>query len=603
MPGLRFAPLIRVSTEKQEKRGESLNTQKADLEADIKSMDGKIFKSFSGQEHATPTYERKILDELLNDAKQNKFDAVIIWSLDRWSRDNKRSAEDLQILKDNNIRFFVRTQEYDLHDENAYFMISLYSLMGRTQAYTQTRKSIINRIARAKQGAPTSGRLPYGRIYDKKTNLWTIDHDKQLIIQDVAKRYLSGESMEKIANHYGMNLPNMHKLLKYRCGDTWEQSFRSKQLKIDETVTTKIPRLLPESIIKQIHDRSEGNKTYFHGLTKHDYLLSRMIFCEECGYALTGILNISGKLYYKHQIKRGCKKSFFHSILAELIEQAVINDIFRMLGDKPAIEAAAKAAIPNLKEIEELKRSIEQEEKQLHKIKIAKNRLIDQVADGTISNNDIKDKMTKLKEQEAQIQSQLSIHKTKCENVPDFKAASRKANLLLRLSKDILRSHMHLSEMTFNEKRKLLQVAFAGKDVDGKRYGAYINKNKKGDWIYTIRGIMGMTSTNFASELHSEPLDPSEYLTEDDYIKQDMVGNDVVNYDLKGVTRKLYVFYDFSSNNHFNLSSGFVYVYYGTNRTIHLRNNFIFRITNYSQCKLYDNIYTHKDNNVKHGSQ
>ena len=489
MKGLRFAPLIRVSTIQQERQGESINTQKSDLQADVKNMGGKVVKLYSGQEHATPDYERKILDQLLADAKQGLFDAVIIWSLDRWSRDNERSAIDLRILKDNNIRFFVRTQEYDLHDENAYFMISLYSLIGRTQAYTQTRKSIINRIARAKQGIPVAGKLPYGRTYDKKTNTWGIDPEKQLIVEDAAKRYLSGESMDSIANLVGIHTPNLHEILKQRCGDTWEQRFRCKQLKIDEIVPTKIPRLLDESIIKQIHARSEGNKTYFHGMNKHEYILSRMIFCERCGYALTGEPSNFGELCYRHQRKRGCKKTFFCSISADIIENAVMDDIFRMLGDKPAIEAAAKAAIPDLQEIEKLKKIIEQEEKQLHSIGIAKKRLIDEVSKGNITGDDIKDKMIKLKDQEEKLQSEITLHKAKRDTVPDFKIASRKTNLLLRLRQDILRSHKHLDEMTFAEKRKLVQVAFAGTDVDGKRYGVYIDRNKKGDWIYTINGI------------------------------------------------------------------------------------------------------------------
>ena len=487
-PGLRFAPLIRVSTEKQEKRGESLNTQKADLETDIKSMGGKVYKLYSGQEHATPSYERKILDELLSDAQAGKFDAVVIWSLDRWSRDNKRSADDLQILKDNNIKFFVRTQEYDLHDENAYFMVSLYSLIGRTQAYTQTRKSILSRIVRAKQGIPVAGKLPFGRTYDKLKG-WGIDSKKQKIIADAAKRYLKGEGMESIAELYGMNCPNLHKILKQKCGGTWEQRFRKPELKIDETIIIKIPRLLPESVIKQIHARSKANQTYTHGMTKNNYLLSRMIFCERCGYAIFGQANEDGVLYYRHPHNRGCKKDFFHSIPAKQIEDAVIDDIFRMLGDKPAIEAAAKAAIPDLKEIEELKETIEQEREQLIKVGQAKDRLVDLAAKGSLTDSDIKDKMAKLRDREQKLKDQIEIHRAKCEIVPDFKAATRKTNLLLRLRQNILRSHNHLEEMTFEEKRELLQAAFAGTDAEGKRYGVYINKNKTGNWIYTITGI------------------------------------------------------------------------------------------------------------------
>ena len=59
---LRFAPLVRVSTEDQEKKGESLEIQKADIERAIKAPGGVLVSDpwrYSGQEHATAGFERK----------------------------------------------------------------------------------------------------------------------------------------------------------------------------------------------------------------------------------------------------------------------------------------------------------------------------------------------------------------------------------------------------------------------------------------------------------------------------------------------------------------------------------------------------------------
>ena len=55
--GLRFAPIIRVSTEKQERQGESLQTQKEQILQNVKVLGGTIPEycwEYSGQEHATP---------------------------------------------------------------------------------------------------------------------------------------------------------------------------------------------------------------------------------------------------------------------------------------------------------------------------------------------------------------------------------------------------------------------------------------------------------------------------------------------------------------------------------------------------------------------
>ncbi len=92
---IRFAALVRVSTEKQEKHGESLRTQRSDIQRAIGQLEGTIAQWYGGREHATPGWEREQLDRLLADARTGKFDAVIVTHPDRWSRDNAKSEQGL----------------------------------------------------------------------------------------------------------------------------------------------------------------------------------------------------------------------------------------------------------------------------------------------------------------------------------------------------------------------------------------------------------------------------------------------------------------------------------------------------------------------------
>ena len=76
---MRFAPLIRVSTEGQDKKGESLTVQRKQITAAVKQLGGAVVGwDYCGQEHATPMQERQKLDLLLKDAADGKFDAVIV---------------------------------------------------------------------------------------------------------------------------------------------------------------------------------------------------------------------------------------------------------------------------------------------------------------------------------------------------------------------------------------------------------------------------------------------------------------------------------------------------------------------------------------------
>ena len=134
-----FAPLIRVSTEEQKKRGESLRVQKGQLTRTIETLNGEVYHWYEGQEHATPEYERKILEQLMQDAHAHKFDAVIVADISRWSRDNGKSKTYTKILQKSGIRFFEGTREINLFDPTQAFVLGMGVEIAEFFASQQTK--------------------------------------------------------------------------------------------------------------------------------------------------------------------------------------------------------------------------------------------------------------------------------------------------------------------------------------------------------------------------------------------------------------------------------------------------------------------------------
>jgi DNA invertase Pin-like site-specific DNA recombinase len=169
---IRFAALVRVSGEKQAKRGESLRTQTKQIRQAIDHLSGTIEDRYwyAGQEHATEGYEREMFDQMLADAqkKRKPFDAVMIASTSRWSRDSVRGPEAIRILRDNGIRFFVGVEEHSLHDPNAEFILTLYTAIAQLDAGTKKFNSMTNKIERAKRGWPACGQQPFGRNWNRE---------------------------------------------------------------------------------------------------------------------------------------------------------------------------------------------------------------------------------------------------------------------------------------------------------------------------------------------------------------------------------------------------------------------------------------------------
>jgi DNA invertase Pin-like site-specific DNA recombinase len=346
---LRFAALIRVSTEQQKDQGESLRTQETQITTSVEMLGGVITKTYAGHEHATEGYEKKRFDQLLTDAAKSRkqFDAVIVADPSRWSRDNANSSNGLNILRDNGIRFFYMTTEVDLFNAQQKGIFGVQTAINSMMAAIQKEKSVINKIARAKRGIPTGGSLPYGRTFDKTTETWGINNEKKAIIKDSAKRYLAGESLTNLAAEYGMDHTNLHMTLTRKCGPDWGIHFNVPDLNIDEYIPINVPALLPNKAIDAILKQAAANKTYHHGSIKYKYLLSRMIFCDKCGRAMHGQNSEQRWTYYRHAPDKGACKCPKRSIPADVVEENIIRNLFETFANHTAVKGAIEAATPN----------------------------------------------------------------------------------------------------------------------------------------------------------------------------------------------------------------------------------------------------------------
>ncbi len=493
---MRFCPLIRVSTEAQEKKGESLKTQKKQIIQAVEILKGIIPKhcwKYSGQEHATPQMDRQKLDMLLEYANKDIFDAIVVADGSRWSRDNLKSKQGIEIFKNTGIRFFITTTEYDLFNPEHVLFLSLSVEVGEFQASQNAKKSILNKIERLRQNIPASGSLPYGRTYDKESGKWGIDELKKKRIQKAAEMYLRGDSFETVAKRTGINTAYLYQILMKRCSDTYEVEFKSKKFNIYEKVVLKVPRLLPEATIEEMRKKSEAAKTFTHGESKYKYLLQRMIFCGHCNRPMFGSTQHGKFRYYKHTERCDCKA--FSYIRCDDIEQAVMEDIRYLIGDRKAREDAMKKAAIGLAEIKTSRNKKQNFEKELAKVKKDKSRLVQAVIDEILPEDTIKEKMKELTERERLIREDIQKIDAKLNSMVTEEQIKQRAKVF-DLKKQVLDEQLqhsfygskaHFNEMSFEEKRALLQILFAGKDADGKRLGVYLEK-KNDKWIYVIKG-------------------------------------------------------------------------------------------------------------------
>jgi DNA invertase Pin-like site-specific DNA recombinase len=513
---LRFAALVRVSTERQEQRGESLRTQRKANERDAERLGGRVIAWYGGQEHATPGWERAELDRLLADAARGKFDAVIVAYADRWSRDNAKSKEGLAALRRAGVQFYIGTTRMDLDDPQARFVLGMNAEVGEFIASQQAKKSLEARIERARRGVPSSGSLPFGRTYNKRTGQWGVDEDKRDALADIAERYLAGGNLKALAREHGLKYVLVYRVLRECAGDTWRIDFGT------EVVTLTVPRLLPEETIRAVRALLRANNDRPPGRTKYQYLLNGRIYCGGCGYALTPQPKYKGgRLCYRHQHQGRERRCPYGGprpyVRADQADDEVALRLFHMFGDPARLRAAIDAAMPDTSKEQKSKARLEA---QLAGVAKQRGRVMDAIADGTATRRDAKAKLDDLAEREAGLAAQLADLEARLAETPNeqdiAEYVGRVGGSIIMVSSETgTDKHADGSKvlggndlatwltMSWADKRRLVEAAFPrGATVAGRQAGVHVVPadaadaaghgcvGHNGKWALVLRGLL-----------------------------------------------------------------------------------------------------------------
>jgi len=499
---LRFAPIIRVSTEGQtdEEKHASLEAQTEEIQTFVEMLNGIIPEScwrYVGQEHATPHQERKKFDQLLSDAAGDLFDAVITTKADRFARDVEKASQAIDILKQHHIKFYIGLMEYNLFDGNQLYMLKHQALQAESWALQNKQRSLMSRYIRAKKNIPTAGKLPFGRTFDKQTHTWGLDPEKHQVIQQAAERYLSGESMVAIAKSYGMNHANLWKVLTKRAGPDWNITLNADDLNFHKEITLHIPALLDAETRQAIQNRKESNKTYTHGHQKHRYLLSSLVFCGHCGYSYEGQppTREGAKRYYRHPYMDTRNGTCHHQryIPATELENSVLLALVQTFGDQQRIQDAVERHTPDMQQITAMEQEREQLKQDMQAIQRQKNNIVKSIADDVISAMDAKAEMSKLKEQEQAAQERIENINLHLSNLPDPGHVKRISELGRKVFQNAAKQNPKIIwKRSYDWKKHLVTSALGGTDDDGNRYGVYLFDTEQGI-EFEIRGMLEPT--------------------------------------------------------------------------------------------------------------
>jgi site-specific DNA recombinase len=112
-PLTRTAIYCRVSTEEQAREGFSIAAQKKTLESFCQIKGWNIVKEYVDEGISGKTTRRPAFQQLLCDLRCGKFDAVIVWKINRLSRKNADLLNTAETLREHGVSLLSFSEQFD----------------------------------------------------------------------------------------------------------------------------------------------------------------------------------------------------------------------------------------------------------------------------------------------------------------------------------------------------------------------------------------------------------------------------------------------------------------------------------------------------------
>ena len=297
---------------------------------DILILDTYIDRAMSGTNDNRADFQR-----MIKDSARKEWDYVLVYKLDRFSRDKYGTAVHKKTLKDNGVKVLSamenipdspegRLLESVLEGLNQYYSMELSQKVKRGMKETRLK------------GLWQGGTMPYG--YKAENRKVIIDESEAEVVRYIYEQYSMGVYVKDIIQtltaksiyHKGniFATATVYGILK-------NDKYTGKYMLRDEVVDNIYPRIIPDELYSKVRKLIDLNK---HGRrsTEVVYLLRNKIKCGYCGHTIVAECGTpkdgTTRYYYKCRGRKNnindCKKdSIRKDTLEKLVLKAILNEL------------------------------------------------------------------------------------------------------------------------------------------------------------------------------------------------------------------------------------------------------------------------------------
>lgn len=387
------AAYIRVSTDEQADKGNSLNEQKERLSAYCKAMgwDQPVFYIDEG--YSAKDLRRPAIQKLINDVKQNKIKILLTSKLDRFARNLLDLLQTIELLTDHNCSYVSSSENFDTSTAVGRMTLQLLGTFAEFERERISERVKDNMLSLAKNTDRAITQACYG--YDVIDGKYQINEAEAKGVKYMFELGEQGHGHRMVAK-----MMNDHGYITKR-GKMWDQvnikrlmkneaiigtlvynkrSTKGRKVKIRDEADWVIkennhPAIISKELFERVQEIMSARSTAGKHADNETYLLTGLLKCGHCKSNMKGMTSRHQQnkyVYYRYicssySLGYGCKH---HAIHRDDIENLVIGQIKELIESsekKLDIKISPKAsAVEEIKEVRnQLVRSDRRMQKQI----------------------------------------------------------------------------------------------------------------------------------------------------------------------------------------------------------------------------------------------
>ncbi|EHI98002.1 Resolvase domain containing protein [Clostridium sp. DL-VIII] len=311
---------IRVSTQYQIDK-DSLPLQREDLINYSKYVlgidDYEVFEDagFSGKNTDRPAFQ-----DMMHRIKNHEFSHLIVWKIDRISRNLLDFCTMYDELKEYNCTFISKNEKFDTSSAMGESMLKIILVFAELERKLTSERVSAVMLSRAEKGLWNGASVPLGYKYTKGMKFPVIDDTEAITIKYIYDLYVNNGSTPKVA--YQLNqekvktkrggvwtpktvgdiLRNPFYVGTYRYNVKTSGTRRWKEKSEWVVIENNHPGIVPVELFEKVNTMLSDNykgKRQFQRENTNTHIFSQILVCGKCGSNLTAGLDAPRKDGYR----------------------------------------------------------------------------------------------------------------------------------------------------------------------------------------------------------------------------------------------------------------------------------------------------------------